>query len=211
MGFVDLAGNEFDREVDSNPPRPRRVFRGKTTGLEDTREEESLLYSPNTSALPTDNEESKYLFFSCLAHYLKGNRISEANFAAVELCVFVEVGAAVCGMDPMKKGKKEQAYFNKYMRILDEIEDKQFVDESVCNAMHRRSKMAKKDNTGQSLWQKYKSELMEIWNFAKMIPRVGSLLELPSGSNQLKHMKMPLFQALWMEKHPAIKVGDALK
>ncbi len=88
------------------------------------------------------------------------------------------------------------------MGILDEIEDNQFVDESVCNAMRRRYKMAKKDNTGQSLWWKYESKLREIWNFAKKIPGVGSLLELPSGYNQLKHMKMPLVQALWTEKHP---------
>ena len=95
-------------------------------------------------------------------------------------------------MDPMKKEEKEQAYFNKYMGILDEIEDDQFVDESVRDAMRHRYKMAKKDNTGQSLWRKHESELTEIRNFAKKVPGVGSLSELPSGSNQLKHMKMPL-------------------
>jgi hypothetical protein len=76
------------------------------------------------------------------------------------------------------------------------------MDESVRNAMRRRYKMAKQDNTGQNLWQIYKSELTEIQNFAKKIPSIGSLSELPSGSNHLKHMKMPLVQALWMEKHP---------
>jgi hypothetical protein len=145
---------------------------------------------------------SKYSFFSCLAHYLKGNRISKTNCTAVELCIFVEAGATVCGMDPMKKGKKEQAYFNKYMGILDKIIEDQFVDDSVRNAMCHRDKMAKKDNTGQSLWRKCKSKLMDIQNFAKTISGVGSLLELPSGSNQLKHMMMPLVQALWTEKHP---------
>ncbi len=76
------------------------------------------------------------------------------NCPAVELCIFVEAGAAVCGMDPMKKEKKEQTYFNKYIGILDKIEDNKFVDESVCNAMRRVYKMAKKNNTGQSLWWK---------------------------------------------------------
>ncbi len=126
-----------------------------------------MLSSPNISALPTNNEVSKYLFFSCLAHYLEGNRISKANRVAVELCIFIEAGAAVRGMNPMKKGKKEQAYFNKYTGILDEIEDNQFVDESVCDAMRRKNKMTKKDNSGQSLWQKYKSKLTETWTFAK--------------------------------------------
>jgi hypothetical protein len=118
-GFVDLAGNESDSEVDSTPPCPRRVSGGKIMGLEDTREEESLLFSPNTSALPTNYKVSKYLFFSCLAHYLEGIRISEANPAAVELCIFVEPGAAICRMDTMEKEKKKQAYFNKYMGICD--------------------------------------------------------------------------------------------
>jgi hypothetical protein len=87
-GFVDLTGNESGGEVDSTHPCPRCVSESKTTDLEDTREEESPLFSPNTSASPTNNEVSKYSFFSCLAHYLEGNRISEANRAAVELCIF---------------------------------------------------------------------------------------------------------------------------
>ncbi len=47
-------------------------------------------------------------------------------------------------------------------------------------------------------------ELWEIRNFSKKIPGVGSLSELPSGSNQLKHMKMPLVESLWREKHPVM-------
>ncbi len=82
-----------------------------------------------------------------------------------------------------EEGKKGAGLFNKYMRILDEIEDDQFVDEFVHDAMRRRYKMAKKNNTGQSLWQKYESELTEIQNFAKKIPGIGSLSELPSGPN----------------------------
>ncbi len=77
-----------------------------------------------------------------MAYYLEGNRISKANCTAVEPCIFVEAGAAVRGMDPMKKEKKEQAYFNKYMGILNKIEEDQFVDESVHNAMQCRYKMA---------------------------------------------------------------------
>ena len=52
------------------------------------------------------------------------------------------------------------------------------------------------------MWRKYEIELRELRNFSKKIPGVGSLSELPSGSNQLKHMKMPLVEALWREKHP---------
>jgi hypothetical protein len=70
--------------------------------------------------------------------------------------------------------------------------------------MLMRYKNAKKDNKGTSLWRKYEAELWELRNFSKKIPGVGSLLELPSGSNQLKHMKMPLVEALWREKHPVM-------
>ena len=124
------------------------------------------------------------------------------NRAAVEVCISVEAGAAVCSMDPMKKEKKEKAFFNKYMGILEEIEDDQFNNESICEAMCRRYKKAKLDNNTTRLWRKYESDLTELRNFAKKLSGVGSLLELLSRSNQLRHMKMPLVHKLWIEKHP---------
>ena len=36
---------------------------------------------------PTDNEVSKYSFYSHLSHYMEGHKISESNRAAVELCI----------------------------------------------------------------------------------------------------------------------------
>ena len=42
-------------------------------------------------------------------HYMDGNKISEANRAAAEVCVLVEAGAAVGSMDLMNKEKKEKA------------------------------------------------------------------------------------------------------
>ena len=47
----------------------------------------------------------------------------------MEVFISVEAGAAVRSMDPMKKEKKEKVFFNKYMGILDEIEDDRFEDE----------------------------------------------------------------------------------
>jgi hypothetical protein len=95
-------------------------------------------------------------------------------------------------------------YFAKYLAILDEIEDSTFSNDHIRHSMRLRYKNAKKDNTGTSLWRKYEAELRELRNFSKKIPGVGSLSELPSGSNQLKHMKMPLVEALWREKHPVM-------
>jgi len=133
---------------------------------------------------------------------MDGNKISKANRAAVEVCISVEAGAAVRSMDPMKKEKKEKAFFNKYMGILDEIKDDQFEDDFVSKIMRRHYKKAKLDNNATRLWRKYKSGLTELHNVAKKLPGVGSLSELPSGSNQLRHMKMPLVHKQWIEKHP---------
>ncbi len=88
------------------------------------------------------------------------------------------------------------------MGILDEIEDDQFADDSVRDAMRRRYKKAKMDNNPARLWRKYESDLTELRNFAKKLPGVGSLSELPRGSNQLRHMKMPLVQKSWVEANP---------
>ena len=106
-------------------------------------------------------------------------------------------------MDPMKKDIKERAFLTKYISIVDEIEDDQFVDEGlVRDKMRRIYKGAKKDHTAQSLWRKYEQELTLLRTFAKKIPGIGNLAELPSGSTQLKHMNTPLVQSLWKEKNP---------
>jgi len=199
-GAVDLAAEDSDSN--KSPPPLRGVGR-KTTGLGLGLGESSPTFSPDSSPeLPTDNEVSKYSIFARLAHYMEGNKISEANRAAVEVCISVEAGAAVRSMDPMKKEKKENAFYNKYMGILDEIEDDQFANDSVRDAMRRRYKKAKMDNNPARLWRKYETDLTELRNFAKKLPGVGSLSELPSGSNQLRHMKMPLVQKLWVEANP---------
>ncbi len=152
---------------------------------------------------PTDNEVSKYSFFQRLTHYMDGQKISSFNRAAVELCILSEAGAFVRNMDPMKKEIKERAFLNKYISIVDEIEDDQFVDEAlVRDQMRRIYKGAKKDHTAHSLWRKYEQELTLLRTFAKKIPGIGNLAELPSGSTQLKHMKTPLVQSLWIKKNP---------
>ncbi len=87
--------------------------------------------------------------------------------------------------------------------IVNEIEDDQFVDEAlVREKMRRMYKGAKKDHTAQSLWRKYEQELTLLRTFAKKIPGIGNLAELPSGSTQLWHMKTPLVRSLWKEKNP---------
>ena len=72
----------------------------------------------------------------------------------------------------------------------------------VRENMRRMYKGAKKENSPKSLWRKYEVELTGLRTFAKKIPGIGNLAELPSGSTQLRHMKMPLVQKLWKEKNP---------
>jgi hypothetical protein len=135
---------------------------------------------------------------------MKGHKISESNRAAVELCLLSEAGAFVRNMDPMKKDKKERAFFAKYLSTIDEIEDDQFEkkENPVRENMRRMYKGAKKVNSPKSLRRKYEVELTCLRTFAKTIPGIGNLAELPSGSTQLRHMKMPLVQKLWKEKYP---------
>ena len=115
-GIVDVTGGDSD-DSDGSPLLPSRGLARETTGLE--LGDSSPNFSPNNSPeSPTDNEVSKYSFFARLMHYMDGNKISEANRAAVEVCILVEAGAAVRSMDPMKKEKKEKAFFNKYMWVF---------------------------------------------------------------------------------------------
>ena len=65
---------------------------------------------PMHSDSPTDNEVSKYSFYSRLTHYMEGHKISESNRTAVELCILSEAGAFVRNMDPMKKEKKRSFF-----------------------------------------------------------------------------------------------------
>jgi hypothetical protein len=159
------ARSESSEDSDSSYYSPPSVFGTKTTGLS---EEEVLspykspLFSSDVNrdaATPTDNEVSRYSFFDRLKHYMEGNLITEGNRASVEMCILVEAGSAVRGMDPMKKEKKEQVYFAKYLAILDEIEDSMFSQTNLRECMRLRYKNAKKENTGTSLWRKYEAEL----------------------------------------------------
>jgi hypothetical protein len=156
---VDVSDGDYadSSDDDVSIPRTTRIAGAKTTVLDDGHFDDDLVdpqASPFSSpavddpSTPTDNEVSWYSFFERLKHYLEGNKINEGNHASVELCIFVEVGAAVCGMDPMKKEKKERVYFQKYMSILDEIEDDLFVGEGICINMCHKYKNAKKENTG---------------------------------------------------------------
>jgi hypothetical protein len=138
-GFVNSSVDSSDDEVGSVHSAP--LF---GVGVCD----DSPNFSDHNDMMPdspTDNEVSKYSFHSCLSHYMEGHKISESNHADVELCLLSEAGAFMRNTDPMKKDKKERAFFDKYMSLVDEIEDDQFEDKDyVRETMQRQYKGAKK-------------------------------------------------------------------
>ena len=115
-GASTLWGSDsaISSDDDVSIPCTLCVAGAKTMGLDDRYLDDdsvdpqvSLLFSLTVDdpLTPTDNKVRQYAFFDRLKDYLEGNKINEVNCASVELCIFVEAGAAVCGMDLMKKEK----------------------------------------------------------------------------------------------------------
>ena len=121
-----------------------------------------------------------------------GNKISEANCGAVDVCISVEAGAAVCSMDPMKR-RRRRMHFTTSIWVASK-------KSRTTNFMMRPFAMQGVVATRKK--QQYEFILTKLCNFTKKLPGVVSLSELPGGLNQLRHMKIPLVQKLWIEKHP---------
>jgi hypothetical protein len=116
-GVTEYSSAEDDD--DSSPPYASPCASGdKTAGM--SAEEDMGLSTDNallpsvhddsSPPTPTDNKESRFSFYDRLKHYMEGSLITKSNRASVEICILVEAGAAVRGMDPMKKEKKERIY-----------------------------------------------------------------------------------------------------
>ncbi len=103
-----------------------------------------------------DEEVSKFTFLERLAHYMDEHNISNRNRRAVELAIFAEAGTYVCGLDPMKRVKQEDAFLRKYMQIITSIEEDQFDKLNVREAMLLNYKGSKKGGsfTGATVYRK---------------------------------------------------------
>ena len=159
---------------------------------------------PNTDdtvGMP-DAEVDKYLFLEHLHHYMEGNKISDANMKCVEWAILFEVGTLVRNMDTMRTADMEASIFGKYVNIVHDIEDEHFESDSVRAKMLHRFKSGKKDLTGQNLLRKWKSETADFRSFWYKFPGVRRMSDLPSGSNQIKHMKKPYIASLWAKENP---------
>lgn len=157
---------------------------------------------------PTDAEASKFSFIERLAHYMEKEVIVHGNRKSVELAIMVEAGTLVREMDQMKKEAKMQAFLSEYLSIVQEIPDENFGDSTVRSAMLQSYKGAKKKEMDSArMWRKYEDELNELRKFAYKFPGVGSLSELPSGTNQVREMKHPLIMRMWKEKYPVRSIA----
>jgi hypothetical protein len=149
-----------------------------------------------------DAEINKYSFLERLRHYMDGNKISDANRKCVEWAILFEVGTLVRNMDTMRTADMEASIFGKYVNIVHDIEDEHFECDSVRAKMLHMYKSGKKDLPGRSLLRKWKSETADFRSFWYKFPGVRRMSDLPSGSNQIKHMKKPYIASLWAKDNP---------
>jgi hypothetical protein len=173
QGCGNASGTADADEEDSDGSNfsPPHVLGTKTTRLSEEEflsADESPLFSRDGAydpVTPTDNKVSRYSFFNQLKHYMEGKLITEGNRASVEMCILVEAGAAVRGMDPMKKKeKKERVYFAKYVAIIEEVEDSMFLSEHLRHNMlmqyKTRRKIIREPVCGDSMRRSYRSSVI---------------------------------------------------
>jgi hypothetical protein len=122
----------------------------------------------------------------------------------VELAIFAEAGTYVRGLDPMKRPTQEDAFMRKYMQIITSIEDDQFENDDVREAMLLNYKGSKKGGsfTGATVYRKQETKINNIRKFAAKFPGVNNPSQLPSGSTQVRDMKKLYIIRLWKMKHP---------
>ena len=109
---------------------------------------------------------------------------------------------AIRDLDTMKVPQMEEMFFSKYMAVVCSIPDDRFIDKSVHNSILERYAVAKKINTGRSLFRKYKAHTSKIWKFGLNFPGIKSMNKLPSRTTQLLQMKAPVIAKLWKSANP---------
>ncbi len=147
----------------------------------------------------TDAKVSKYPEL-----YLDAMQISESNHKAIELTIMVESSTAVRNMDPMKKDACKQVFLNTYVGIIEKIFNNLYFLPSMRRGTLLYYKGTKKHGlVGFNLMRKSEGKMSSLRKFAYKfggLDKGGSLVNLPSGSNQLKHMKAPFISQLWKKK-----------
>jgi hypothetical protein len=68
--------------------------------------------------------------------------------------------------------------------------------------MLHRFKAGKQDLCGRNLLRRWKSETADFRSFWYTLQGVRCMSDLPSGSNQIKHIKKPYIASLWAKENP---------
>jgi hypothetical protein len=108
----------------------------------------------------------------------------------------------VRNMDTMWTADMEARIFGKYANIVCDIEDEHFERNSVRAKMLHRFKAGRQDLCGRNLLRRWKSETADFRSFWYKFLGVRRMSDLPSGSNQIKHMKKPHIASLWAKENP---------
>jgi len=82
------------------------------------------------------------------------------------------------------------------------IDKNEFEDMTVYDSMILSHYGAKLDNKGNMLLRKLAIVMTEVKKFAYKFPGIGSLIQLPSGSNQISDMMRLYITQLWPKKYP---------
>ena len=145
----------------------------------------------------TDAEVGKWTFHERLVHYMDGKKILHSNHKAVEFAILFEAWTYVPNLNPMRRVEQTDILLLKYQKLIEAIEDEHFVCKTVCAGMLKGYNEAKKQLTGNNLWQRMEKEMTRVKTFASKIPGINCLSELPSGTTQLCHMKKRCISKLW--------------
>ena len=97
---------------------------------------------------------------------------------------------------------QENKIYDKYIKLIEEIEDTEFDSEGVRAEMLSGYKGPKKGLTVLSLQQKLKADSAELKKFSYGFPGIKDPSKLPSGTAQVLQMKGPYIALLWKKVNP---------
>jgi len=192
FGYVGHQGGAFDPDAQDDD-------------VEEDERSVGCVPIGNEGYAHSDAQVSRFTFHERLVHYLDGEEITKHTRGAVEIAVMVEAGTFVCDGKTDRKEKLEQNFYDKYLDLIEEIEDDNFVP-GVRDLMIKAYYKAKSENTPKSLFRKYKEVMTQLKTFASRFPGINCLADLPSGSTQISDMKKPLIMKLWKGVNPVSPV-----
>jgi len=150
----------------------------------------------------TDAEASKYDFHKRVKHYMKNNKITMQNRQSVEISIMIEAGTIIRNGNTIKKNDRANKFYDVYIQTSNAIDKNEFEDMTVYDSMIVSYHGTKLDNEGNMLLRKLAIVMTEVKKFAFKFPGIGSLTQLPSGTNQISDMMRPYITRLWSKKYP---------